>query len=172
MLGFAATQTQIEANRVAGNAGNGIVLVEGSNDNRVLANSIEGGEAGVVVDTAERNLVTLNRISGAGDGVWLAGNANTVAGNVIDRSGGPCEACLGHGIAVVSGDGNLLKANLVTRSAVDGINVEAAGTTLALNVALHNGDHGIEAIAGVRDGGGNRASGNGNAAQCAGVSCR
>ena len=63
------------------------------------------------------------------------------------------------------------RLNIAQRTATDGINVAAAGTTIALNLALHNGDLGIEAVHGVRDGGGNRASGNGNSAQCVGVSC-
>jgi hypothetical protein len=38
-------------------------------------------------------------------------------------------------------------------------------------VANGNDDLGIEAVAGVTDGGGNQASGNGNPAQCTGVAC-
>jgi parallel beta-helix repeat protein len=172
VLLFGASRNRIEGNRVAGNAGNGVVVVEGSNENRVVGNAVAGGEAGLVVDTAERNLLALNRVTGSGDGVYLAGNANTVAANLIDRSGGPCETCSGYGIGVVSGEGNVLKANLVTRSAADGINVAAPATTIAFNAAARNGDYGIEAVPGVRDGGGNRAWANANAAQCAGVTCR
>jgi hypothetical protein len=43
--------------------------------------------------------------------------------------------------------------------------------TLSRNHANANFDLGIEAGAGVTDGGGNRAAANGNPAQCAGVSC-
>jgi hypothetical protein len=39
------------------------------------------------------------------------------------------------------------------------------------NVANDNADLGIEAVPGVKDGGGNQASGNGNPAQCVGVVC-
>jgi hypothetical protein len=53
----------------------------------------------------------------------------------------------------------------------DGIEVANAATTIARNTANENGDLGIEAVAGVTDGGGNRASGNGNAAQCTNVVC-
>jgi hypothetical protein len=42
---------------------------------------------------------------------------------------------------------------------------------LESTTANDNGDLGIEAVAGVNDGGGNRASGNGNPAQCTGVAC-
>ena len=54
----------------------------------------------------------------------------------------------------------------------DGIDVDAAGTTIARNKANVNADLGIEAVPGVIDGGGNKASGNGNPAQCMNVSCK
>jgi hypothetical protein len=50
--------------------------------------------------------------------------------------------------------------------------VRSASTTLTKNTANDNGDLGIEAVPGVIDGGGNRARGNGNPAQCLNVSCK
>jgi hypothetical protein len=55
--------------------------------------------------------------------------------------------------------------------------VVRAGPTLgplgvAPDTANDNAAFGIEAIAGVTDGGGNRATGNGAATQCSGVHCR
>jgi hypothetical protein len=50
--------------------------------------------------------------------------------------------------------------------------VESASTTLTRNLAVHNGDLGIEAVPGVTDGGGNRAAGNGNPAQCTNIDCK
>ena len=44
-------------------------------------------------------------------------------------------------------------------------------TTITANTANDNLDYGIEAVAGVTDGGGNTASGNGNPAQCLNVTC-
>jgi hypothetical protein len=93
-----------------------------------------------------------------------------LTGNLVDGSVGGCEGCTGYGIGVLSGAGNVLKANIVTRNAADGIAVVAPGTALGFNVALKNAALGINAN-GARDLGGNRATGNGNAAQCAGVSC-
>ena len=49
--------------------------------------------------------------------------------------------------------------------------MNAADTTVMRDVANQNSDLGIEAVAGVQDGGGNRAAGNGNPLQCTGVSC-
>ena len=53
----------------------------------------------------------------------------------------------------------------------DGIDTDNPQTTITGNIANNNGDLGIEAVPGTTDGGGNLASGNGNPAQCVGVSC-
>jgi hypothetical protein len=39
------------------------------------------------------------------------------------------------------------------------------------NIASHNHDLGISAVPDVIDGGGNRAAGNGNPAQCTSIAC-
>jgi large repetitive protein len=148
-----------------------VAIVEGSTENAVLGNAVDGSDTGLIIDSSDRNLLSLNKVNGAGDGVLVAGTENVIAGNLVDRSKGGCEGCSGFGIGVLSG-ANLVKLNLVQRSATDGINVAAAGTKVALNFATRNGDLGIEAAQGVIDGGGNRASHNGNSAQCVGVSCR
>ena len=67
--------------------------------------------------------------------------------------------------------GTLLKANVSSKNGDDGIDVDSPATTVTANVANDNDDLGIEAVEGVTDGGGNRASGNGNPAQCVGITC-
>ena len=62
--------------------------------------------------------------------------------------------------------------NTATGNADDGIDVQSAATTLTQNTANANDDLGIEALPGVTDGGGNMASGNGNALQCTNVFCK
>ena len=60
----------------------------------------------------------------------------------------------------------------------DGIEIDSGGAipensvVLTRNTANDNGDFGIEAVLGVTDGGGNKASGNGNPLQCLNVFCR
>ena len=56
----------------------------------------------------------------------------------------------------------------------NGITIEGTGTGTSLgdNTANDNEQLGISAPAGVTDLGGNRASGNGTAAQCTGVVCQ
>ncbi len=67
--------------------------------------------------------------------------------------------------------GTSLVANKSFGFADDGIDVDAAGTYIWRNRADDNGDLGIEAVAGVVDGGLNRARGNGDPLQCTGVVC-
>ena len=45
-------------------------------------------------------------------------------------------------------------------------------TTVTRSIANRNRDLGIEAVPGIIDGGGNRATGNGNPAQCTNIDCR
>jgi parallel beta-helix repeat protein len=170
-----ASRNHVTGNRIADNGYNGAVVVEGSDGNEVALNSIRGGEAGIIVDTAARNLVTLNRVDGAADGILVSGDANTVAANAVDGARGGCDGCFGYGIGVLSGARNVVKANVVTRSAADGINAversgdepsgRGSGTWIGFNVALRNGALGINAP-GAIDGGGNRSE------RCAGVRCR
>jgi parallel beta-helix repeat protein len=101
-----------------------------------------------------------------GGGIVLAGDNFTVTGNVVD------EIDFTDGIRVeAEASGTLLRANVATRNRDDGIDVNSPATTVTSNVANNNTDLGIEAVAGVTDGGGNRARGNGNPAQCVGVRC-
>jgi hypothetical protein len=68
--------------------------------------------------------------------------------------------------------GTLLYENRVEKSAGDGIHVHEAATTITKHSANDNGEYGIEAVPGVIDGGGNKASGNGNPLQCLYVECK
>jgi parallel beta-helix repeat protein len=65
----------------------------------------------------------------------------------------------------------LLEGNIAIGAGDDGIDVDNAAATLTRNLAVRNGDLGIEAVAGVTDGGGNHAAANGNPAQCTNVVC-
>ena len=88
-----------------------------------------------------------NRIVGSTeDGISLSG-AGTTGTTVIERN-------------VSNGNGD------------DGIDVDTAKAVISQNSANDNADLGIEAVPGVTDGGGNKARGNGDPAQCLNVSCR
>ena len=68
--------------------------------------------------------------------------------------------------------GRCWSAFIASRNGEDGIDVDVPATTLTRNIANRNRDLGIEAVPGVIDGGGNRAAGNGNPAQCTNIDCR
>jgi parallel beta-helix repeat protein len=164
--------------------------------NQVRRNRFVRNAAGVVVGRGNRNVIARNRLSRDGDGIAIEnGRGNRVALNVVldaRKSGiylGLDEPPIGGGDNVVrrnvvrrSGeDGfvvrskdhhSLLKGNLARRSGDDGFNVESSSTKLVRNRAVGNDDLGIEAVFGVIDGGGNRASGNGDPRQCVNVRCR
>jgi parallel beta-helix repeat protein len=98
------------------------------------------------------NILRKNRVTRAGVGIALGPEA----GGVVLRT------------RVVS--------NRVGQSDADGVQLTGpstglASTLLADNVAVSNGAYGIEAVPGVRDGGGNRAMGNRNTPQCLNVLC-
>ena len=68
--------------------------------------------------------------------------------------------------------GTRLSGNRAERSGDDGFDVRSAGTTIKLNAARSNTDYDIVDVRGVTDGGHNRASQNGNQAQCRNFTCR
>jgi hypothetical protein len=89
---------------------------------------------------------------------------NTVANNVANSK-------LSDGI-LVNGNATatLLERKRTGANGHDGIEVDAAGPTVTRNTANENHEFGIDAVPGVVDGGGNRASGNGNP-ECLNVLC-
>jgi hypothetical protein len=96
-----------------------------------------------------RNLVTAN----VGDGIFVYG---------------PWEYA---GLQLPGAGGTVVLGNLTYGNGDDGIDVRSAATTITDNRADRNADLGIEATAGVTDGGRNHATGNGNPLQCVNVTC-
>jgi hypothetical protein len=135
-----------------GGCGQGISF-EGGTGNTIERNTIERTlEAGIRIAAFEPDTPP------AVDNVV---RANTVRHSATD------------GILIdATATGTLVKRNVTTANADDGIDVQNPATTLRRNRADDNGDLGIEAIAGTIDGGHNRADGNGNPAQCTVVVCR
>jgi hypothetical protein len=130
----------------------GIVVREAGNGGRIQANVVRRHSPGFAPDT--------------GAGIHLFGDGYTVAANLVSEIDGS------DGIRVEPvAAGTVLRANVSSRNGDDGIDVESPATTVTANVANDNQDLGIEAVAGVTDGGGNRASGDGDPAQCVGVRC-
>jgi hypothetical protein len=90
-------------------------------------------------------------------------------------SRGPCNYVRGprkDGIAIDSvPKRTVLRRNHVFGAGDDGFDVQSRTTKLSRNRAVGNADLGIEAVRGLIDGGGNRASGNGNPLECTNVFC-
>jgi parallel beta-helix repeat protein len=191
--------SSIEKNLISGNPEAAIIL-EGSG-NELSHNRVRKGDDGIIVvgdaNRVSRNWLSGTGCpSDCGFGISLEGGSgnlieanavahfhqagirvasfepdtpptldNTVSGNLIWDS----EV---DGVLVEStADDTVLERNMAIRAGDDGIDVESSETTLTRNRAYRNQDLGIEAVPGVRDGGGNRAGGNGNPAQCTNVVC-
>jgi large repetitive protein len=182
--------------RGGGNIG---IWVRNSSRTKVRNNSVDQTYAGIVLSGSEDTRVEHNRVTGNGFydsgeecriclidsngnrvvrnfasetdsyGVIVEGNSteNRLVGNVANRDG--------QGGILIRGDvgQTLLKGNVANESYYDdGIHVDSPYVTLTRNTANDNLDFGIEAVPGVIDGGGNRASGNGNPLQCLNVFCK
>lgn len=167
-------------NRLTRNA-EGITV--GGDENVITRNHVsdvplseEGGGLGIFVAAGHDNLVTRNVV------VRAARVGIQVSLLPDELEGGPpaVNTVVRHNVLRGNRDGifvletaqnTLIQDNLALASEDDGIDVDSPLTTLTGNHALHNGDLGIEAVFGVSDGGGNKAHGNGNPAQCTNVAC-
>jgi Right handed beta helix region len=163
--------------------------------NRVRGNRLDRG-GGIVVGPGNRNVIARNRVSRALDSIAIeGGRGNLVARNVVVRArktgirlgltrppfGGDHNDVRRNVVRQSGDDGFLiakkddhsrLKRNVAVAAGDDGFDVESRSTKLTGNRAVRNADLGIEAVRGVIDGGGNRASRNGDARQCVNVKCR
>ncbi len=153
----------------------GIALFN-SDHNRIRENMAELTDVGIALVNSDHNRVEHNQAAPAeSDGNACFGivlrdgsDDNYVRANLASQNRGSA----GDGIFVSAGSsGNRIEDNLATFNSDDGIDVDEPTTTIANNTANNNDDLGIEAVAGVRDGGGNSAQGNGNPAQCLNVNC-
>jgi parallel beta-helix repeat protein len=170
------------------------VLFE-SHNNRIANNTLSGnGDLGLILYDSDRNHISYNRLRRNPEGgMIIDGDGNVFARNRLIRNGG--------GILISEitdrdpAVGNVLRRNYVRDSRADGISVDpvpkrtllsrnhvfgagtsgikvgSPSTTLTRNEARRNGKLGIYAVPGVTDGGGNRASGNGDPRQCVNVKC-
>src|SRR5262245_50469884 len=171
-------------NRVSGllvtsNRTNGIELLQ-SHHNSIQHNEAVATEEGIVVGGSNANIVDSNfSLANDGEGIAVENSSsnNRVTGNVS----------IGNefGILVDSTGSvhNLIGGNIVNRNGIpdpvdpspppptDGIYIGDATTVVRANTANNNGAFGIGAFFGAIDGGGNKARGNGEAAQCLNVVC-
>jgi large repetitive protein len=183
----------IRGNLFSRNSGTGI-LMEGDR-NQVRRNRCVRNEACIGVANGNRNVIARNRSRGDLGGIGLdKGRGNVVARNVVRGARfqgiylGIQNPPIGGGDNVVrrnrvrgsdhdgfrvreKDDHSLLRRNIAKRNGDDGFDVGSPSTKLTSNRAVRNTDLGIEAVLGVIDGGGNRASGNGDPRQCSHILC-
>lgn len=141
----------------------GAAIVLSSNSAVVRASKTAGFLGGILVEGSSnritRNDVQSETLSSIDVG---SGNRNVITGNTAMGS---------DGIQIESGATNTsVIANTANGNPGDGFLIQSASTVLIGNVANNNGGYGIEAVPGVLAIG-NRASGNGNPAQCLNVTC-
>lgn len=159
----------VEKNSLIDNDGDAIRL--GLSDGNVVRKNVAVGNVfGIgVADFSDGNLVEKNTVSDTrvfGIAVFSTSIDNRVEKNDVRGT------LLGDGIIVAAdSSGTQITKNVANSNGDDGIDIDNPSTTITANTANDNADLGIEAVAGTTDGGGNRASGNGNPAQCTGVSC-
>jgi parallel beta-helix repeat protein len=173
-------------------SGVGITLFE-SHNNRIANNkAVDNAELGIHLIQSDHNLIAHNRVrDNAEDGIIVQGDRNQIVGNRVVRNAITVTLFTDNAHAV----GNVVRRNSVRRAPRGGIAIDFAvertvvkrnhvflaggsgilvgnpTTTLTRNEARRNRRLGIDAVEGVIDGGGNRASGNGDPRQCVNVAC-
>lgn len=162
-------------NVVSGSSDNGITL-ESAHNSIVRGNDLRFNTAGIQLDASTGNLIESNNASETdGTGIELGGASleNVVRLNLVN---GNSANGITIGDLASPGQGNLIDDNTASGNAADGISVDAVGHIIVNNRAHNNSGWGIYAaqgsILGVNiDGGGNRAFGNVELAQCYNILC-
>jgi parallel beta-helix repeat protein len=163
-----------------GSVSGGITVDEGD-DNRVTGNRVveNGGGGGIVITSESRGTaIASNYVYGnTGHGIWVGILYEDAGGLDISQNHSTANGVDGIHVSQEMLDPEThiavseLQGNRTDRNGDDGIDVESDKVMLGENRARWNTDLGIEAVAGVLDGGGNRALGNGNPLQCLTVLC-
>jgi parallel beta-helix repeat protein len=175
-LGPGANHTVVRDNDITATHGGGVSL-EQAHDNRIVENDLHGKADGpgpidffgVRLTDSHRNLLLRNRFLDNSTGVHVqSGWANTIRDNEALR--GPGDGFLVEAAAV----GTKLLGNLAVGMSADGdgFDVRAWSSRLGDNRAYFNDGHGINAVAGVTDLGGNQALGNENTPECVNIACQ
>ncbi len=161
---------QVTVNVIQQNLGAGVSL-EQANNTLVRGNDLRFNQAGItLVDSSNNRLESNIAGNSTGNGVSIDGNSasNVLVSNMANGN-------TGDGIAVgapgLAGAGTLIERNTASGNGGDGIQVSAPVHTITANTADSNGGWGIFAEVANIDGGGNRATGNLEPAQCYTVVC-
>lgn len=161
-------------------------------NNRISGNTVSGSgrlfnSTGISLTNASGTVVQGNNVTGrlATPGLFVHDSPGTdVTGNaltnnttgVLVRGSGSVGTLLAYNSATANQSGihvesaptntRVVGNNASNNTAFDGILIQSPSTLVAANTANANAHWGINAVPGTVDGGGNRAAGNGVAAQC------
>ena len=164
-----------DRNRVQGNrcARVGPCVWVLGNRNVIAGNRSLRDEGGVMIERGHGNLVTRNVVVRArfnGIRIGFEGSGLRTTDNVVRRN--VVRGSRGDAFVVAALDRrSILGGNVAIAGGGDGFDIDSPTAKLRNNRAIRNADLGIEAVFGVIDGGGNKASGNGNPAQCTNIVC-
>jgi large repetitive protein len=171
-------------NRVLGNEASGRGLIPpsagiglyGSRGNRIQGNRAINSLIAIALYDSHQNALFSNNAAGSNLGRNLTGIAVFNSDKTLIRRNDVSSSRVDGIFVGLGSSGTSIERNIAgqvdgLRGADDGIDVNDPSAFIAGNTANGNGDLGIEAMQAVQDGGGNRASGNGNPRQCVGVSC-
>lgn len=186
----ASAGTTLRANRFLANSGSALVLTGA--DALVRGNVLYDNAAGMLIVGSSRSSIVANQIVGDGGedgGIFLFGayTGVKVSANVVTRYIGRSAISVTGGVdtevsanqvfgnrrgIVVDGGTARVFGNVAVANTDDGIEIVPGrgAAVLTANSAHFNGGLGINAPA-AADGGGNRASANGDPRQCTGVVC-
>jgi parallel beta-helix repeat protein len=170
---FSSRDNSVNDNLLSGNGNQGIFLFDAANGNHLARNVVLGNTlSGVLIADASSNELVGNHVSqNGGEGLEVEGDAPTTSDdNLLARNAVSANRLDGIFVGADT-TGTVVLANDADENGDDGIDVRSPATTITRNGADRNVDLGIEAVAGVTDGGGNRAAGNGNPLQCVNVVC-
>jgi parallel beta-helix repeat protein len=166
---FESHNNRIVHNRSFGNAELGIHL-DRSNHNYVGNNVVRRNPEDGIILQGDRNQIVGNRVVRNSITVTLFSNDAHAVGNVVRRN--YVRRAPHGGISIDSAiERTVVKRNHVFRAGAHGILIGNPTTKVTRNEARDNHRLGILAVEGVIDGGGNRASGNGDPRQCVNVAC-
>jgi large repetitive protein len=177
----AVSHARLACNVLTGNGDSGVFLFD-LIDSRVTGNRLSGNALGIQLiggqNGSSGNRVMHNKASRnlfVGIALFDHADSNMILANIADANKGqPGE---GGGIIVSGASGNTVAKNFARRNLDVGIGVfddqpgDSAGNTLRGNHAYRNRAHGIDAVDGTIDGGGNVAHRNTPAPNCLGVTC-
>jgi hypothetical protein len=159
--------------------GNGWGIEVNGSRNRIVENDIsdpgcsDGCQFGISLDGGHGNVIAGNRVAEAAIAdIHLTGakpnpptRGNVVRDNVLIAGGR-------YGLQVEKpATGTSLLNNLSRQAKLIGFLVDSPSTRLVGNSALGSGRLGISAVPGVRDGGGNRATGSDDGGRCRNLRC-